>query len=402
MTEPGNRWWRATLLAPWIALTAAAQADADALSLRPQLLAGQKLFFVETTRQQVDIETPYQPTRQSLEVARTMMVEVLEVAADGSSELALAVLRVHGEVGLPLGDKRPFDTFDPTLAQDPKKLAGLGAAVRSRIGEADKLLVLRADPRGAVIGDLSAAPQVEGQEPLEPAQQARLKRVVAALFARAPQTPVRVGASWEHALASGDPALPTVQRTNVTLARAEPEQLTLRLSGTIRTDAALATPNTIKVDGQVSGVQRIDRRGVVVATSLRAEADVEVPGMDELPARMKLESSLRRATSGELAALRDRVKASLDRAEQQARRAKSEADVRVLAGAVRMFYAKNGKLPPDLDALVGAELAEVPLDAWGNPYELVRGSAPQGFYVRTHGPDGEPGTADDVTSRKTK
>jgi hypothetical protein len=124
--------------------------------------------------------------------------------------------------------------------------------------------------------------------------------------------------------------------------------------------------------------------------------------MEQTPASMKLESSLRRASRQDLARLRDRVKSSLDRAEQEARRAKSEADVRVLAGAVRMHYAKQGKLPKDLNALVGAELAEVPLDAWGNPYELVAGSEPQRFYVRTNGPDGEPGTDDDITSKQAR
>ena len=82
--------------------------------------------------------------------------------------------------------------------------------------------------------------------------------------------------------------------------------------------------------------------------------------------------------------------------------AKSNADVRILASAVRTYYAKQGKLPADLDALVGSELAETPLDAWGNPYELVTGSEPQAFYVRTNGPDGEPGTNDDITSPKAK
>ena len=100
--------------------------------------------------------------------------------------------------------------------------------------------------------------------------------------------------------------------------------------------------------------------------------------------------------------MRSRAKSSLERAEQEAKLAKSKADVRALAGAVRRYCAKRGNLPSDLDALVGAELAETPLDAWGNPYELVKGPSPRSFYVRCNGPDGEPGTDDDVTSTKAK
>lgn len=405
MTHPSTSRRRAALVALTAAMSAAAPAAQDAPTeylLRPQLRRGQRLFFVEKTRQRIEIETPYQPTTQSLAIARTMMVEVLEVTPDGSAELALAVVRVHGEVGLPLGDKRPFDTLDPELAQDPDKLAGLGVAVRSRIGEANKLLVLRTDPRGAVVGDLTAAPQVPDQDPLEPAQQARLKRVVEAMFGRAPDEPVRVGATWAHVLASADPELPTVQRTDVTLERATDEQLTLRLSGTIRTDAALATPKTIQVEGEVEGVQRLDPRGVVLATALKAVAAVEVIGMDELPAKMRLESSLRRASADELRELRQRAGSSAQRAEHLAKVAKSTADVRTLRTAVQRYIIKNGALPPNLEALVGLQVQELPSDGWGNPYELVTGAEMKDFFVRSRGPDGEADTEDDVTSRRRR
>ena len=264
------------------------------------------------------------------------------------------------------------------------------------------MLIVRTDARGRVTEDLQSAPQVERQEPLTEAQQARLRRLVTSLFGRATDAPVSQGSTWDHETRSTDPQLPTVQRAEVTLSKVDDELLTLRIAGTVATDPALATPQTIRVDGAIEGIQRLGRDGVLRASMLRAEAALRLPAMEQVPASMRLESSLRRASRQDLARLRSRVKSSLDRAEQEARRAKSEADVRVLAGAVRMYYAKQGKLPADLDALVGAELAEVPLDAWGNPYELVTGSEPQSFYVRTHGPDGEPGTDDDITSKRRR
>lgn len=367
--------------------------------MRPQLEPGQRLWFVETTRQQIDIATPDEPTRQTLEIARTLMVEVAAVSDQGM-ELRIVVARVHGRVGMPVGPPRTFDTLDPALQRDPEKLAGVGSAVRSRIGEANKLLIARTDARGRVTQDLQSAPQVPDQEPLTAAQQARLKRVVTSLFGRAPEAPVQVGATWEHVTRSADPQLPTVQRSEVTLGKVDDDVLTLLITGTVTTDPEHATAKTIQVDGTIEGRQRLGRDGVVRSSALRADAAVKLPAMEQIPATMKLESSLRRATEEELAQLRSRVKPSLDRAEQEARLAKSKADVRVLAGAVRMYFAKQGKLPADLDALVGAELAEVPLDAWGNPYELVTGSEPQSFCVRTHGPDGEPGTDDDITSKQ--
>ena len=113
------------------------------------------------------------------------------------------------------------------------------------------------------------------------------------------------------------PQLPTVQRAEVTLSKVDDELLTLRIAGTVATDPALATPETIRVDGAIEGIQRLGRDGVLRASMLRAEAALRLPAMEQVPASMKLESSLRRASRQDLARLRSRVKSSLDRAEQE-------------------------------------------------------------------------------------
>ena len=394
-------WWRAALAALTGSIAVVAQVDREEFVLRPRLRPGQRLHVIEETRQQIEITTPDEPTTRSLEVARTLLLEVLTVTEEGA-ELALVVARVHGKVSMPVGPPRSFDTLDGALLRTPKQLAGVGAAVRSRIDEAGKILTVRTDVRGRITQDLEPAPQASGQEPLTAQQQARLKRVVTSVFGRTSDAPVALGSTWEHVTRSPDPQLPTVQRSQVTLTAATGELLRLQVSGTVRTDAALATPKTIQVDGAVDGTQLLGRDGVLRASSLRAEARLRLPGMEQPPATMKLESSLRRATEAELAALRSRVKTNLARAEQEAKLNKSNADVRIIASAVRSYLVKNGDLPPDLDALVGAELTELPPDAWGNAYTLVIGPEPGQFCVRSGGPDGEAGTGDDITSRKPK
>lgn len=62
------------------------------------------------------------------------------------------------------------------------------------------------------------------------------------------------------------------------------------------------------------------------------------------------------------------------------------------------FYAKNARLPASLEALVKDECLQVPLNPWGRPYALVVGAVPRDFAVRCDGPDGQPGTDDDVAS----
>ena len=83
--------------------------------MRPQLERGQRLWFVEKTRQQIHIATPDEPTSQTLEIARTLMVEVATVSEQGM-QLLFVVARVHGQVGMPVGPPRSFDTLDPELS----------------------------------------------------------------------------------------------------------------------------------------------------------------------------------------------------------------------------------------------------------------------------------------------
>ncbi len=95
-------------------------------------------------------------------------------------------------------------------------------------------------------------------------------------------------------------------------------------------------------------------------------------------------------------------------ATDEAREVKAQADVMAIAGAVRMHYSKNGKLPESLEALATkdekgrSELEELPKDPWDHDYELREGNTPREWEVISLGPDGSPGTEDDITSKAKK
>ena len=92
-------------------------------------------------------------------------------------------------------------------------------------------------------------------------------------------------------------------------------------------------------------------------------------------------------------------------ASDEARETKAQSDVKMIAGAVRSFYAKNGTLPETLDELAEkdekgrSELEERPLDPWDTPYELLEGDTPNSFEIISCGPDKQPETEDDISSR---
>lgn len=96
-------------------------------------------------------------------------------------------------------------------------------------------------------------------------------------------------------------------------------------------------------------------------------------------------------------------------ASDEARQTKAQTDVKVIAGAVRQYYAKHGKLPESLAVLAerdekggGNLIEELPKDPWDNDYLLVEGNNRNDWEVVSAGMDGSPNTEDDISSKSKK
>ncbi len=77
---------------------------------------------------------------------------------------------------------------------------------------------------------------------------------------------------------------------------------------------------------------------------------------------------------------------------------KARADLEELRTAVAGTLRAIGELPASIDVLIAAE-AKLPLiDPWGNAYRYVVSTDRQSFRFICNGPDGNPGTNDDVPS----
>lgn len=89
---------------------------------------------------------------------------------------------------------------------------------------------------------------------------------------------------------------------------------------------------------------------------------------------------------------------------QRAREEKARVDTRAIADAVRLFCVDHGRLP-QLEELVAPDakgrsyLNELPDDPWQTTYLLREAEPPQGFEVRSCGPNKVEGDADDISSR---
>ena len=92
-------------------------------------------------------------------------------------------------------------------------------------------------------------------------------------------------------------------------------------------------------------------------------------------------------------------------ASDEAKVGKAKSDVKMIADAVRYYYAKNSRLPDALEDLAtkddkgNSEILELPVDPWNTPYELVQGDTPRQFEVVSCGPDTSLGTDDDISSK---
>ncbi len=94
-------------------------------------------------------------------------------------------------------------------------------------------------------------------------------------------------------------------------------------------------------------------------------------------------------------------------ASDEARETKAQADVKVIAGAVRSYYAKKGTLPESLDVLAQkddrgrSEIEELPKDPWDHDYEIREGNTRHDWEVISLGPDGV-ASEDDISSKTVR
>ena len=91
-------------------------------------------------------------------------------------------------------------------------------------------------------------------------------------------------------------------------------------------------------------------------------------------------------------------------ASDEAKVTKAQTDVKVIAGAVKMYRVNKGKLPENLEVLAqkddkggGNLIDELPKDPWDRDYELREGNGPNDWEVVSLGPDGVQ-SEDDITS----
>lgn len=89
---------------------------------------------------------------------------------------------------------------------------------------------------------------------------------------------------------------------------------------------------------------------------------------------------------------------------EEARLQKARSDVVTIASAAKLFHAQRGRLPTlaeltTPDAKGDTALEGLLRDPWHHEYRLIPGENQRDHEVRSDGPDGQPGSDDDISSR---
>ncbi len=78
---------------------------------------------------------------------------------------------------------------------------------------------------------------------------------------------------------------------------------------------------------------------------------------------------------------------------------------------MKIFYVNQRRVPENLEDLITPDdkgrvylegFTEAPKDPWGNPYEIRAGETPGSWEILCWGPDKQPDTDDDISSKSIK
>jgi hypothetical protein len=374
--------------------------------------AGETVWFVESTASKWEEQRSDGIIKVNSVEHRTVAVHIRQVDTNGSRIIEVFLARIHGQTDSDRTTKFDSDHLDAQIRTTN--------TAQKRLKEVGRSVTVRIDKHGHLAGSKKAF----GQKVEEAHSQLRhsdwkLAELGASAFCKLAEEPVRVTDSWNY-------EQPNPRNKRVTeLVTASLDQLTrdtFRISQTgtlkrVRVELPPKAPNKpagisdsfnrmmneLKLRGpKLAASQTVSRRDGLVIESQSTTSWTS--GTDKNPAQTKnsYTTKLWRTAKPDCRALRDLAPANI----AAAKLAKSQADVDLIAKAVRSYFVDEMKLPDQLTLLSRyskvrpRKLQVLPEDAWGNDYKLILGEKAGSFHIASAGPDEVHGTCDDVLSNR--
>lgn len=381
---------------------------------------GTIVWFIESATSEQALTTGSKNPLTSFQFDRTFGITVKQVEANGNRVVEIHVARVAGWLQFGQANKKLFDSDDPD-AEEYGKAIGNGTMTGRLMATAGRRYTARIDPNGKLVGSTAGiSHEMQGETTQDGAQDWELVHLAETAFGRTPAKPTAIGGAWKFVQPGMGPMV--ARHTTLTLAGVTGNAYEMVISGSVERRKAPATAkdagqdsseaksiertNAVKIrNGKLTGKQTLSRQdGLVIETESKSTFDIHMH--PDLPIRtmtMVAKTKLTRTTKPDIKPPKKRP--ARKTAREQAKTVKAQTDTKLIADAVRMFYAKNSQLPDTLERLAQkdergrSELESLPNDSWGQAFKLVPGATPREFEVVSAGPDKKHGTADDISSR---
>jgi hypothetical protein len=303
------------------------------IDLKVTTKKGASVWLVEETNssQVIDMQGQEMETEQTS--TKYLQFTVKDVDDKGVMTVETRIVRIVGSMALPMGmGDMEVDSAAPAEEEEEEDGMGMGAMMggmkKAMTAGAGKAFTAKVDAKGKVVELMDDAKELlkdsggGGGRMMGGAAMSEesLKELVSSAFGELPAKPVAVGGKWERSDQDSGGRMPSNNKFDLTLAKADAESFEVTIAGTVEKPAAPAAPaDADKIEGddeqaemqremmksmqmkngKIAGLCKASRTdGFVTEANLTISMDVEMSAgqMGDMAMSIKIVKSMKRTT----------------------------------------------------------------------------------------------------------
>ena len=290
---------------------------------------GASVWLVEETKSSQVIDMQGQEMETGQTITKYLQFTVKDVDDKGVMTIETKIVRVVGSMALPMGmGDMEVDSAAPAEEEEEEDGMGMGAMMggmkKAMTAGAGKAFTAKVDAKGKVVElmedakellkDSGGGGRMMGGTAMS---EDSLKELVSSAFGELPAKPVAVGGKWERSEKDSAGRMPSNNKFDLTLAKADAESFEVTIAGTVEKPAAPADADKIEGDdeqaemqreimksmqmknGKIAGLCKASRTdGFVTEANLTISMDVEMSAgqMGDMAMSIKIAKSMKRTT----------------------------------------------------------------------------------------------------------
>jgi hypothetical protein len=316
-----------------LALAAPAFAQGE-IDLKVTTKKGATAWLQQETKQSQVIDMQGQEMETEQSTTRILQLTIKDIDDKGMLVVETKIARVFGSMGLPMGmGDMEFDSATPEAEADEEDdgmgmgammgglkkamLAGAGKSFTAKVDSKGKVVELMDDAKAMLKDEGGGGGRMMGGPSMT---EGALKNMVEEAFGEVPEKPVAVGGKWEKKDKESTGRMPTQNKMELTLAKADAESFEISVAGTVEKPASEPAKDGEKLEGddeqaamqeemmksmqvkngKVAGMCRVSRTdGFVMEASTTVSMDVEMSAgpMGDMAMSIKMTQSMKRTTA---------------------------------------------------------------------------------------------------------